>query len=332
MDEVVDCVDLEGSLSAARTELAAGAAAALVRGLSTNGMVRLRGHGVSKELLQDAVNALERLFGTEEEEKRASAAEDDASTRGFLLAGQESGSQQYEAKEGFSYGMERDGRRSGESGTENGLKLPNRWPKNFSETDRDTLNRMYMELCHVAFVLVKGIVHGLGSEYGSLPEMCEQSVDISLMRCFHYFKMQNEDHMGSSAHTDWGFLTVILPEPSKPGLELCRNGRWYRVHSEPYELIANCGDFLSVYTKGRLVSPLHRVLLGPTERLSFVLFYYPNYELTLPSAESLGTFSNNLSIFTDQKQGTIRVGSDMLTLPFGDFILNKWTQVRRKAS
>eukprot|EP00188_Purpureofilum_apyrenoidigerum_P006367 Plantae.Rhodophyta-Purpureofilum_apyrenoidigerum.ctg9800.p1 GENE.Plantae.Rhodophyta-Purpureofilum_apyrenoidigerum.ctg9800~~Plantae.Rhodophyta-Purpureofilum_apyrenoidigerum.ctg9800.p1 ORF type:complete len:335 (-),score=35.22 Plantae.Rhodophyta-Purpureofilum_apyrenoidigerum.ctg9800:258-1262(-) len=333
MGEEVSCVDLEGFLLTPRSEEAAAeAAAALVHGLSTHGMVRLRGHGVSVELLRDAIETLQRLFSIKDSDKAAAAVKDDASTRGFLLTGQESGSQQYESKEGFSYGKERNKQADGEPRTESGLRLPNRWPESLSMRDRHTLNRLYEELCSVAFTLVKAIVYDLKGAYGSLAEMCEQSVQVSIMRCFRYFKMQNSSHTGSSAHTDWGFLTVILPEPGKLGLELSHNGKWFQVCSEPYELIVNCGDFLSVYTKSLFVSPLHRVSLGSTERLSFVLFYYPNYALRLPNAGGLENAAGNLSIFTDQKQGSAKVSSEMLALPFGDFILSKWKQVSRKSS
>ena len=45
--------------------------------------------------------------------------------------------------------------------------------------------------------------------------MCEGGEKISLMRLFHYLpydqKIQNKlNNIGSSPHTDWGFLTLIL--------------------------------------------------------------------------------------------------------------------------
>ena len=121
---------------------------------------------------------------------------------------------------------------------------------------------------------------------------------ISLMRMFHYFfnitkeviqTSANEDSgllvFGSSPHTDWGILTVILQD-STGGLQYHYNGEWLDVDPLPNSFVINAGDYLNFLSGGRYHSPVHRVLAPTsTDRFSFVLFFYPRYDAPLTEAK-----------------------------------------------
>lgn len=111
--------------------------------------------------------------------------------------------------------------------------------------------------------------------------------------------------LGSSPHTDWGFLTLILQDQAG-GLQFLHEHRrhhaaddddgaehaastdseWVDVPVVQHSLVINGGDYLSLLSGGRYHSPIHRVLSPLHERYSFVLFYYPNFESTIPFAET----------------------------------------------
>jgi hypothetical protein len=98
--------------------------------------------------------------------------------------------------------------------------------------------------------------------------------------------------------------------------------------------VLNSGDYLSIMANYEVVSPLHRVLLAPTERISFVLFAYPAWGARLPRATSAEAAQRH-SLFADQSaeaRGDARhtLSRDDLSTPFGELILRKWDSVSRR--
>ncbi|CAD7962977.1 unnamed protein product [Amoebophrya sp. A120] len=67
--------------------------------------------------------------------------------------------------------------------------------------------------------------------------------------------------LGSSPHTDWGLLTLITAD-DVPGLQLCLDGVYHTVKPrfDQNLLFVNCGDFMSLLSCGKFLSPIHRVL------------------------------------------------------------------------
>jgi hypothetical protein len=98
--------------------------------------------------------------------------------------------------------------------------------------------------------------------------------------------------------------------------------------------VLNSGDYLSILANYEVVSPLHRVLLAPTERTSFVLFDYPAWDARLPRATSAEAARRH-SLFADQSaeaRGDARhtLSRDDLSTSFGELILRKWDSVSRR--
>ncbi len=86
--------------------------------------------------------------------------------------------------------------------------------------------------------------------------------------------------IGSSPHTDWGFITMITQDGAQVGLEYCDKDtkEWKAVPPIPGTIIVNVGDYVSLISKGQFISPLHRVVNAEgTSRTSFVFFFYPDY-------------------------------------------------------
>ncbi|KAF9927168.1 hypothetical protein FBU30_003448 [Linnemannia zychae] len=285
-------------------------------------------------------------------------------TRGYVPIGGESGSATKELKEGFSYGYEwplEDLKAKQASGSLNGLQGPNAWPsqvalgmldQGHSNAFKNTLEEFYLQVCDVAKGLLKGISLALALPEDELAKYCTTSETISFMRLFHYLPYADQGHttqIGSSAHTDWGFLTLILSPCKTVGLQLFHNNQWQDVPSKDNTLVINGGDYLSLLTGGKLISPLHRVVSnGQEERYSMCCFYYPDYDAKIPllvQGEVKGqAASGNYSLLRDQrdedaKHDQVTDGQDARTVAtkllngeinFGDYIISKWTQVYRK--
>ncbi len=124
------------------------------------------------------------------------------------------------------------------------------------------------------------------------------AASLSLMRAFRYFEPSHSPSLapglprtGSSPHTDWFLVTLVVHRDRRGGLQLFRRGEWRPVrgvaHGEPAQVLAIFGDYFSALSGGVFTSPLHRVVLPPAheERHSFVFFRAPSHDATVPRAD-----------------------------------------------
>ncbi|KAG0302635.1 hypothetical protein BGZ97_002256 [Linnemannia gamsii] len=324
------------------------------------------------ENTNQVLDATKRLFDLDAEQKaHIPKIQPGGFTRGYVPIGGESGSATKELKEGFSYGYEwsEEALKAKQAGGSlNGLQGPNAWPAQASLDQLDqghkdafkgTLQEFYLHVCDIAKGLLKGISLALALPEEELSKYCTTSETISFMRLFHYLPYADQGHtsqIGSSAHTDWGFLTLILSPSKTVGLQLFHENKWQDVPSRDNSLVINGGDYLSLLTGGKLISPLHRVVSnGKEERYSMCCFYYPDYDAKIPllvqDQEVHGqAASGNYSLLRDQRdeedakqgqdasaagkegQDARSVATKLLNgdINFGDYIISKWTQVYRK--
>ena len=84
--------------------------------------------------------------------------------------------------------------------------------------------------------------------------------------------------LGVHHHTDAGALTLLLQD-DRPGLQVCRDGRWHLVEPRPDALVVNLGDVVQVWSNDRYRAALHRVLADRTAtRYSAPFFLNPTSE------------------------------------------------------
>jgi len=88
----------------------------------------------------------------------------------------------------------------------------------------------------------------------------------------------------AGAHSDYGSLTILLPQEGSKGLQIQRaDGSWLDVPPIPGAFIINIGDLMQRWTNDRWVSTVHRVT-NPADveeamarRQSFAYFHQPNW-------------------------------------------------------
>ena len=110
---------------------------------------------------------------------------------------------------------------------------------------------------------------------------------ISGIRANHYPEQVEAPRPGqirAGAHTDYGAVTILLPE-DVPGLQvLDRQGEWVDVTAPPGAFVCNIGDLMQRWTNDRWISTMHRVVNPSREaargnrRLSIPFFHQPNYD------------------------------------------------------
>lgn len=108
---------------------------------------------------------------------------------------------------------------------------------------------------------------------------------VSALRALHYPATPGAALPGqqrAGAHTDYGSLTILRPQPGSRGLEIREpgSGRWTEVAAPPGAFVVNLGDLMARWTAGRWVSTLHRVVAIPGQpaRQSLAFFHQPDWE------------------------------------------------------
>ena len=110
---------------------------------------------------------------------------------------------------------------------------------------------------------------------------------ISALRALNYPEQAVAPEPGqlrAGAHSDYGSLTILLPQPGSKGLQIERpGGVWLDVPPVPGAFVINIGDLMARWTNDRWVSTVHRVI-NPANaeearqrRQSFAYFHQPNW-------------------------------------------------------
>lgn len=330
----------------------------LEQAFRTTGNVLLTGLGITATDREAYFSAAQGLLDLSLEEKLAVKVDPSkAIGRGYLPFGTESGLSEFlEPKEGFSYGHPHN------EVAHNKMSSPNLWPAGLRPSAQDALSDLFLKLTDAATLLTDAIVQRRNAQAQQDASKrthieAEQGKYISLMRLFHYFSKSSpqfqaggdRQRIGSSPHTDWGLLTLIVPN-HVTGLQFVVNGTWVDVPYIPDAVVMNVGDFFSLATQGEYHSPVHRVLCPEHEdRLSFVLFFYPNYDsiLQLPAREDseaesvvspqcredeesrcLGEEAHAIAYNTLLAKHHL-ADSGRSSVRFGDYIVEKWEGVTR---
>lgn len=118
---------------------------------------------------------------------------------------------------------------------------------------------------------------------------------ISALRALNYPEQAVAPKAGqlrAGAHTDYGSLTILLPQAGSKGLEIVGpDGEWVPVPPVPGAFVINIGDLMALWTNDRWVSTMHRVVNpdGPDamqRRQSFAFFHQPNWDAEIAVLES----------------------------------------------
>ncbi|MGA8444938.1 MAG: 2OG-Fe(II) oxygenase family protein, partial [Roseiarcus sp.] len=120
------------------------------------------------------------------------------------------------------------------------------------------------------------------------------SAPVSALRALNYPALAARPKPGqirAGAHTDYGSLTILLPQAGSRGLEILGpDGAWIEVPPRPGAFVVNIGDLTARWTNDRWTSTLHRVVIPDDvraeRRQSFAFFHQPNWDAEIVALDA----------------------------------------------
>jgi isopenicillin N synthase-like dioxygenase len=131
--------------------------------------------------------------------------------------------------------------------------------------------------------IMKVFARALGLPEGFFASMIDHPV--SAMRALNYPEQTIAPKPGqlrAGAHSDYGSLTILLPQPGSGGLQIqTPRGEWREIPSIPDAFVINIGDLMAQWTNDYWVSTVHRVAnpegAARARRQSLAFFHQPNW-------------------------------------------------------
>jgi isopenicillin N synthase-like dioxygenase len=268
------------------------------RACTSTGFFQLTGHGFPPAVVKDIFAAAAKFFALPKEIKQDLNFTKNAGFRGYELIG----AQVYEAdvlpdlKEGFLAGIDlpRDDARVQNKrffAGQNVWPSPDVLPYSEFRTPVETYYKSIMQLCWTVMDLIAATLPygpNIFDEWKAHEPACP-------LRLLHYPPTPKHvagktRQLGSSAHTDFGGVTLLLQD-SHDGLEILdRETRsWVPVPPKPGAFVINVADMMTMITGGEYKSSMHRVInQNETDRYSVVFFMDGNVDYKLRRLDKIG--------------------------------------------
>jgi isopenicillin N synthase-like dioxygenase len=173
-------------------------------------------------------------------------------------------------------------------------KLANAWPST-PEDFTGTWLEYTAAMTELSRDLMRLFARALGHDEDYFDDRFDRHVS-SLTANYYYPQVRPPlpGQLRRGAHTDFGALTVLHQQDDLGGLQVRAGaGQWYDVPAVPGSFVVNIGDLMALWSAGRWVSTLHRVVNpqrgNTSSRLSIPFFYQPNHDApTTPGGPTAG--------------------------------------------
>ena len=142
----------------------------------------------------------------------------------------------------------------------------------------------YAQMEALAARIMRAFAAALGLPERQFDEAVEYP--ISALRALNYpatGDVAEPDQQRAGAHTDYGTLTILLPQAGRGGLQVDIGGTWVDVTAPEGAFVINIGDLMARWTSDRWVSTLHRVVAMPHQpaRKSLAFFHQPGWDIEI---------------------------------------------------
>ena len=258
----------------------------LDRFCSEIGFLLIENHGVPDNVIESQWTAVNQFFSQKTEDKKKASAPYPGYPYGWIgpnkeaLAASKGDKTPPDLKESFNGGpIKIPSKKIKDDRAYEFCYQPTIWPEinGFQKAWTD----YYIEMEKLAIKIMSAFAEALSLEPNFFKNYIE--TPISALRALHYPKttiVPEEGQQRAGAHTDYGSLTILLPQPDTSGLQLQIKNQWIDVPAIKGTFVINIGDLMELWTGRRWKSTLHRVIAKPNqpERKSLAFFHQPNWE------------------------------------------------------
>ena len=249
------------------------------------GFLVLEGHGVSQKIISDQWTIVSEFFSSPLEIKREVKVPFLGYPYGWIgpdqeaLAASKGEKTPPDLKESFNGGPLTIPKNIKDPAAYEFCYQPTLWPKIYNF--KKTWETYYAAMEDLAKRIMAAFAEALGLESSYFDRFINNP--ISALRALHYPTTTDaiiEKQQRAGAHTDYGSLTILLPQVGTTGLQIKKKNSWIDVPALEDCLIINIGDLMELWTAGRWVSTLHRVIARPNQppRKSLAYFHQPDWD------------------------------------------------------
>ena len=252
---------------------------------SETGFLIIEGHGVPKKVINEQWDIVSKFFSSPLDIKREVRVPYSGYPYGWIgpdqeaLAASKGEETPPDLKESFNGGPLNIPKNIKDPAAYEFCYQPSLWPQ--IDGFREIWESYYSEMESLAKRIMVAFAEALGLESSYFDSFINNP--ISALRALHYPETKDiiiDKQQRAGAHTDYGSLTILLPQTGTTGLQIKKKNTWIDVPAPEDCFVINIGDLMELWTAGRWVSTLHRVVAKPNQssRKSLAYFHQPDWE------------------------------------------------------
>ena len=249
------------------------------------GFLIIEGHGVSKKVINEQWDIVSKFFSSPLDIKREVRVPYSGYPYGWIgpdqeaLAASKGEETPPDLKESFNGGPLNIPKNIKDPAAYEFCYQPSLWPQ--IDGFREIWESYYSEMESLAKRIMVAFAEALGLESSYFDSFINNP--ISALRALYYPETKDiiiDKQQRAGAHTDYGSLTILLPQTGTTGLQIKKKNTWIDVPAPQDCFVINIGDLMELWTAGRWVSTLHRVVAKPNQssRKSLAYFHQPDWE------------------------------------------------------
>ena len=249
------------------------------------GFLIIEGHGVPKKVINEQWDIVSNFFSSPLDIKREVRVPYSGYPYGWIgpdqeaLAASKGEDTPPDLKESFNGGPLNIPKNIKDPAAYEFCYQPSLWPQ--IDGFREIWESYYSEMESLAKRIMVAFAEALGLESSYFDSFINNP--ISALRALYYPKTEDiiiDKQQRAGAHTDYGSLTILLPQTGATGLQIKKKNTWVDVPAPQDCFVINIGDLMELWTAGRWISTLHRVVAKPYQspRKSLAYFHQPDWE------------------------------------------------------
>ena len=249
------------------------------------GFLIIEGHGVPKKVINEQWDIVSKFFSSPLDIKREVRVPYSGYPYGWIgpdqeaLAASKGEETPPDLKESFNGGPLNIPKNIKDPAAYEFCYQPSLWPQ--IDGFREIWESYYSEMESLAKRIMVAFAEALVLESSYFDSFINNP--ISALRALYYPETKDiiiDKQQRAGAHTDYGSLTILLPQTGTTGLQIKKKSTWIDVPALEDCFVINIGDLMELWTAGRWVSTLHRVVAKPNQssRKSLAYFHQPDWE------------------------------------------------------